>query len=178
MSYATLALMLSIVGLWLMRGSRRDDRRMVTDAAAMQAEARYANLETSLQRGLEMEQTEEATYDVIAQALTIVAPDVPSEMLLADSSQAHFRQVFSTAPGADAACPRRCARRVPGNDERPDAVLQEQLAARHLPVPAREERRGVGQCACRSHRGPHHGRAPHATPGGSLRPQTPAAGGS
>ncbi len=104
LSYATLALMLSIAGLWLMRGSRRDDRRMRTDATAMQAEARYANLETSLQRGLEMEQTEEATYDVIAQALTIVAPDVPSEMLLADSSQAHFRQVFSTAPGADAAC--------------------------------------------------------------------------
>ena len=52
-----------------------------------------------------MELTEEATYDVNAQALTIVAPNVPSEMLLADSSQAHFRQVFSTAPSADAACP-------------------------------------------------------------------------
>ncbi len=104
LSYLALALVFSLAGVWLMRGARRDDRRMTTDATAMQAEAQYANLETSLQRALEMEQTEEATYDVIAQALTIVAPDVPSEMLLADSSQAHFRQVFSTAPGADAAC--------------------------------------------------------------------------
>jgi diguanylate cyclase (GGDEF)-like protein len=104
LSYAALALALSIAGLWLIRGARRDDRRMTTDATVMQAEARYAKLETSLQRALEMEQTEEATYDVTAQALTIVAPDVPSEMLIADSSRAHFRQVFSTAPGADAAC--------------------------------------------------------------------------
>jgi diguanylate cyclase (GGDEF)-like protein len=104
LSSAALALMLSILGFWLMRGARSDDRRMTTDATAMQAEGRFTNLETSLQRALEMEQTEEATYDVIAQALTIVAPDVPSEMLLADSSQAHFRQVVSTAPGEDAAC--------------------------------------------------------------------------
>ena len=103
-SYGILALLFGVVGFWLMQGSRRDDRRMTAGAAAMQIEARYANLETSLQRALEMEHTEEATYDVIAQALTIVAPDVPSEMLLADSSQAHFRQVFSTAPAADAAC--------------------------------------------------------------------------
>jgi diguanylate cyclase (GGDEF)-like protein len=104
LSYAALALLFSVFGLWLIRGARRDDRRMTADAATMQAEARYASLETSLQRALEMEQTEEATYDVVAQALTIVGPDVPSEMLLADSSQAHFRQVFSTAPYADAAC--------------------------------------------------------------------------
>jgi diguanylate cyclase (GGDEF)-like protein len=104
LAYGALALVFSIVGVWLLRGSRSDDRRMTTDAATMVAEARHANLETSLQRALEMEQTEEATYDIIAQALTIVAPDVPSEMLLADSSQAHFRQVFSTSPGADTAC--------------------------------------------------------------------------
>jgi diguanylate cyclase (GGDEF)-like protein len=103
-SYAALGLMFGLVGLWLMQGARRDDRRMRIDAAAMKTEARYSNLETSLQRALEMELTEEATYDVIEQALTVVAPDVPSEMLLADSSQAHFRQVFSTAPAADAAC--------------------------------------------------------------------------
>jgi diguanylate cyclase (GGDEF)-like protein len=103
-SCAALAAVLSVVGLWLMRGSRRDDRRMTAAAAAMKAEARYANLETSLQRALEMEPTEEAAYDVIAQALTIVDADVPSELLLADSSQAHFRQVFSTVSGRDAAC--------------------------------------------------------------------------
>jgi diguanylate cyclase (GGDEF)-like protein len=103
-SFSAVAFLFILVGVWLLRGARRDDRRMTTDAATAKAEARYANLETSLQRALEMEQTEDATYDIIRQALTIVAPDVPSELLLADSSQAHFRQVFSTIPGADAAC--------------------------------------------------------------------------
>jgi diguanylate cyclase (GGDEF)-like protein len=103
-SVGGVAFLFVLVGVWLLRGARRDDRRMTTDAATAKAEARYANLETSLQRALEMEQTEDATYDIIRQALTIVAPEVPSELLLADSSQAHFRQVFSTIPGADAAC--------------------------------------------------------------------------
>jgi diguanylate cyclase (GGDEF)-like protein len=92
------------VGAWLLQSARRDDRRMLADAVAMKAEARYTRLETSLQRALEMEQTEEATYDVIAQAATLVDAEVPAELLLADSSQAHFRQVFSTAPGIDSAC--------------------------------------------------------------------------
>jgi len=103
-SYAIVALIFGSVGLWLMRGSRRDDRRMVANAVSMETQARYANLETSLQRALEMEHTEAAAYDVIAQALKIVDASVPSEMLVADSSRAHFRQVLNTAPDADAAC--------------------------------------------------------------------------
>jgi diguanylate cyclase (GGDEF)-like protein len=95
---------LTIVGLWLLRGSRRDERRMHADATAMNAAARFANLDTTLQRALDMERTEEAAYDIVEQALTIVAPGVPSELLLADSSHAHFRQIFSTDPGADASC--------------------------------------------------------------------------
>ena len=105
-----------------MRGARRDDRRMLADAIAMQAEARYTRLETSLQRALEMEQTEEATYDVIAQAATIVDADTAAELLLADSSQAHFRQVFSTCPGADSACrvgvPGECPAAMSGQTQR------------------------------------------------------------
>ena len=104
LTYLGLALLLSAVGMWLIRSSRLEHRRRMIDEDAVNTEAQYANLETSLQRALGMELTEEATYDVIAQALTIVAPDVPSEMLLADSSQAHFRQVVSTLPGADAGC--------------------------------------------------------------------------
>ena len=37
LSYAALALAFSIVGVWLLRGSRRDDRRMTNDAATMVA---------------------------------------------------------------------------------------------------------------------------------------------
>ncbi len=104
LSFGMLALAFGAISIWLIRGSIYDDRRMVADAEAMETEARYSNLETSLQRALEMEQTEEAAFDVIAQALTIVDADVPSEMLVADSSRAHFRQVFNTAPDADMAC--------------------------------------------------------------------------
>ena len=103
-SYIALAVVFSVVGVLLMRGSHRDDRRMRADATAMKTAAKFAKLDTTLQRALDMERTEEATYSVIQQALTIVAPDVPAELLLADSSHAHFRQIFSTDPGADAAC--------------------------------------------------------------------------
>ena len=109
-SYAVVALLFSAIGVWLMRGYRDDERRMATDAAEMKTEARYSKLETTLQRALEMEHTEEAAYDVIAQALTIVDPGVPSEMLLADSSQSHFRQVVSDPPGRGCRLPRRAHR--------------------------------------------------------------------
>ena len=122
LTFGALALLFSLIGAWLMRGARRDDRRMLADAISMQAEARYTRLETSLQRALEMEQTEEATYDVIAQAATIVQADTPAELLLADSSQAHFRQVFSTVRSADAACrvggPGECPATTSGQTQR------------------------------------------------------------
>jgi diguanylate cyclase (GGDEF)-like protein len=104
LSYSALALVVGAISAALIRGSLRDDRRRAADAAATRTEAEYAKLETSLQRALEMEGAEEATYGVIAQALSIVAPDVPTEMLLADSSQAHFRQVLTVAPEGDSAC--------------------------------------------------------------------------
>ncbi len=104
LAYGVLALIFAVVGGALMRGSSRDERGVQADATAMKAAAEFAKLETTLQRALDMERTEEAAYDVMAQALTMVAPEVPSELLLADSSHAHFRQVFSTDPGADAGC--------------------------------------------------------------------------
>lgn len=120
-SYGVLALIFSVVGLTVMRGSRRDERAMHADATAMKTAAEFAKLETTLQRALDMERTEEAAYDVVAQALTIVAPDVPSELLLADSSHAHFRQVFSTDAHADAACrvaaPEECPATMSGQTQ-------------------------------------------------------------
>ena len=103
-AYAVLALVGTLIGLTLMRRAHADHRRMLADAAAMTAEADHTSLETSLQRALEMETTEAATYDVIRQALTIVEPDVPSELLLADSGHGHFRQVLTTGRAADSAC--------------------------------------------------------------------------
>ncbi len=103
-SILALFVLYAVVGLWLMRDARREARHLSADAATLKAAAQEADLETSLQRALEMVAGEELTYDVIAQAITIAAPGVPAEMLLADSSHAHFRQVLSTSAGNDTAC--------------------------------------------------------------------------
>lgn len=105
LAYGVLAALFTAVALWLRGGARRDRDRFTSEAAELRTAAEHADLETSLQRALEMEPTEEASYSVIAQALTIVSPNFPAELLLADSSHSHFRQVLSTAPDANAACP-------------------------------------------------------------------------
>src|SRR5580658_2673134 len=45
-----------------------------------------------------MAKTEEPIFDLVTQALGDAAPDVRSELLLADSSKAHFRQVLVSPP--------------------------------------------------------------------------------
>jgi diguanylate cyclase (GGDEF)-like protein len=86
-------------------GEERDRERELNE--------RRANLETQLQRGLEMEPNEEATYEVIGAALAEVRGDSPAELLVADSSRAHFRQVHSTdaigrRPGCSVTSPEDC----------------------------------------------------------------------
>jgi diguanylate cyclase (GGDEF)-like protein len=82
----------------LLRGAFREER--VTDAREEERhqEQHRSDLENQLQRGLEMEPNEEATYSVIGAALKLVRPDEPVEVFVADSSRAHFRQVLSTDP--------------------------------------------------------------------------------
>ncbi len=120
-SFGATGLIFCGFALVLMRGYRDDERRMRTEAAEMRTEARYSNVETTLQRALEMEHSEGGVFDVIAQALTIVDSECPSELLLADSSHAHFQQVLNTAPEADAACrvgsPEECPATMSGQTQ-------------------------------------------------------------
>jgi diguanylate cyclase (GGDEF)-like protein len=61
--------------------------------------------EASLQTALEMSRAEPSVFDVVAEALSQAAPDMRSELLLADSSKAHFRQVLvSSAQSDDVGC--------------------------------------------------------------------------
>ena len=61
--------------------------------------------EASLQTALEMSRDETSVFDLVSVALSEAAPDMRSEMLLADSSTAHFRQVLvSSAQEDDAGC--------------------------------------------------------------------------
>ena len=62
--------------------------------------------EARLQRALEMSKSEEPVFELVAEALDDAAPDMRSELLLADSSRAHFRQVLVTCEkDGDAGCP-------------------------------------------------------------------------
>jgi diguanylate cyclase (GGDEF)-like protein len=78
------------------RGARRDEGQIEQAQRKHALEERRTDLETRLQRGLEMEPNEESTYHVIARALDVVTPGQSVELLVADSSRAHFRQVLST----------------------------------------------------------------------------------
>jgi diguanylate cyclase (GGDEF)-like protein len=90
----------------LLRGTLHEEQVSAAREREHHRERRRADLETQLQRGLEMEPTEESTYDVILAALVTVRPDHPVELLVADSSRAHFRQAVSTdSPGAAPRCP-------------------------------------------------------------------------
>jgi len=61
--------------------------------------------EARLQRALEMSKSEQPVFDLVAEALDDAAPNMRSELLLADSSRAHFRQVLVSADQeGDAGC--------------------------------------------------------------------------
>jgi len=82
----------------------------VTDAvqerdSIMARESRLSCLDTKLQRALDLVDTEEDALEVIELALSKVVPDLPAEVLLADSSRAHLRR-RAVSPAAEApACP-------------------------------------------------------------------------
>jgi diguanylate cyclase (GGDEF)-like protein len=92
------------VGVFVFRRAVRFEQAEARRARTDAIDARRADLETQLQRGLEMESTEPGTYVVIRQALDRVAPDCGVELLVADSSKAHFHQVVSTGEEGRAAC--------------------------------------------------------------------------
>lgn len=92
------------LGVVILRRAVRYQRVQALRAHEQSISARQADLETRLQRGLEMESTEEGTYAVIREAFDVIAPDRTVELLVADSSRSHFYQVVSTAEDGRAAC--------------------------------------------------------------------------
>ena len=66
------------------------DRREAVQASL----TRRNEFEARLQRALEMSKTEIPLFGLVAEALDDAAPQMHSELLLADSSRAHFRQVL------------------------------------------------------------------------------------
>ena len=58
---------------------------------------RRNEFEARLQRALEMSQSEAPVFELVAEALAEAAPAMHAELLLADSSRAHFRQVLEAS---------------------------------------------------------------------------------
>ena len=89
----------------LTRHALQVEREQAEREAVQSVVARRIAFEASLQTALEMSRAEQSVFDVVAEALSQAAPDMRSELLLADSSKAHFRQVLvSSAQSDDVGC--------------------------------------------------------------------------
>lgn len=96
---SAIALIILVIGFDLrVRTVRRRDQVQID-------ESRRNDLESGLQRALEMARTEENCYALVHHAVQQSSTTLPSELLVADSSRAHFHQVTSTGPDGGPGCP-------------------------------------------------------------------------
>jgi len=95
-----------VVTTVLARHALRVEGEQASREAVQSDLAQRIAFEASLQTALEMSKAETSVFGLVAEALSQAAPGMRSEMLLADSSTAHFRQVLvSTDQADDAGCP-------------------------------------------------------------------------
>jgi diguanylate cyclase (GGDEF)-like protein len=89
------ALVITLFAAKALRVEHESTRR---DAAQLNI-TRRNEFEGRLQRALEMSKSEAPVFALVTEALGVAAPDRYSELLLADSSRARFRQVLVTESG-------------------------------------------------------------------------------
>jgi len=89
--------------------------RQATDEreAQLRAESQRQDFDARLHRALEMAATEDASYATVRRTLDRALPQVPAELLLADSSDAHLKRAVETGPdgtgpGCTVASPHAC----------------------------------------------------------------------
>ena len=70
----------------------------------LRAEADRNAFGTQLVEALEMADTEEEAYGVLGRAMTLISPDLPTELLLADSSRAHLERATQHPLAGAAGC--------------------------------------------------------------------------
>ncbi len=97
-----LAIAISVT-LLLTRHAVRVERKQAGRDAVQSDLAQRIAFEASLQSALEMSNAEASVFDLVTEALGQAAPGMRSELLLADSSTAHFRQVLVSEADADRA---------------------------------------------------------------------------
>jgi diguanylate cyclase (GGDEF)-like protein len=106
----------SLVGLLAafglaIRSARARERRLEELDRSLHEEAQRNELEARLQRAFEMAHSEAAAFELTGRALEGTATGHPAELLVADSSRAHFRQVArsdSDGPGCPVMSPLEC----------------------------------------------------------------------
>ena len=79
-------------------------RRLLEAEAAQQQVSARQELATQLHEALDMAEDEAAVHGVVSRSLANIAPDLPSELLLADSSRAHLALVAANPVAGAAGC--------------------------------------------------------------------------
>jgi diguanylate cyclase (GGDEF)-like protein len=94
-----------VVTMLLARHALRSEREISRREEDQSEFSQRTEFEGRLQRALEMSTSEEPVFNLVTEALGDAAPDMRTELLLADSSRAHFRQVLvSSDHEGDAGC--------------------------------------------------------------------------
>jgi diguanylate cyclase (GGDEF)-like protein len=85
----------------LTRKALRLERELAGRDAVQARVTRRNEFEGRLQRALEMAKDEAPVFELVTVALHDAAPDLRAELLLADSSRAHFQQVLVSSAGSN-----------------------------------------------------------------------------
>ena len=90
-----------------MRGANTEERLLRAALLQRQESTRRAQLDSQIQRALEMARNEDESYGVVTSAMRASLPASQlGEFLVADSSRAHFRQVSGSGAGGEGpGCP-------------------------------------------------------------------------
>ncbi len=98
---AILACLLSLAFGFVLRWTRAHEREVFNSDIERASELRRTDLETRLQRALEMVKNEEQSYGLIQEAIIEQTSGTYAELLVADSSRARFSKVASTNLDSD-----------------------------------------------------------------------------
>ena len=105
----TIAILISVV---VFIGARREHRIIEKEQRERAIEIRRTDFETRLQRALDLAETEEDVFPVVSEALKRVAGAKVGELLIADSSRAHFRRAAANVDediiGCGVTAPEEC----------------------------------------------------------------------
>ncbi len=118
------------------RSARSREQRLRALDHTLHEDAERNALEATMQRSLEMAHTEPAAYTLVGHALGESAPGISAELLVADSSRAHFHQAATSDAGGGPGCPVMSPNDCPAATWGQTQTWTSRRGARRVPVPA------------------------------------------